>query len=122
MLRAWKKLLGCASLAVAMAMIGGMAMSGESAQAIDRELQKTADELNRELDQATRQIHEAERLGQPSSVANRYGNAADIDRQFAATDVRANDELNRAAEQIRESEVGGVVTSKWGTSTGAPQK
>lgn len=63
---------------------------------IDRELQETAGQLNRDLNESFMQQKEAERLHQPRSVANRYGTEASIDQDMDNYIRQANDELNRA--------------------------
>lgn len=76
--------------------VAGAGMAADAVDEIDTELQDTAGQLNRELDQATRQIHESERLGTPSSVANQYGSASSIDQEISRTVDTANEELRRA--------------------------
>lgn len=87
------------SLALTMACaltIAGRAWAADAVTEIDDELTRTAAELSGELDQATKQIHEAERLGTPSSTPNVYGSAGEIDSQIAGTVDVANEELRRA--------------------------
>lgn len=66
---------------------------------VDRDLQISADQFNREFQQSNRQIHEAEKLGQPSSAGNMYGSSADIEREIDATVEKTNKELRRAANR-----------------------
>ena len=66
---------------------------------IDNTLQNIANHLNSELDQTTRQEHEAQRLGQSVDVANRYGSGPAIDRQIQSTADEANRMLARAQER-----------------------
>ena len=66
---------------------------------IDSKLRNTADDLNRELERATNQIHEAQRLGTSDSATNRYGSAADVDREIGGSVDKANAELRHAARR-----------------------
>ncbi len=64
-------------------------------QEMDNELQETANQLNRDLNQSFMQQKEAERLHQPRSVANRYGTEDSIDQDMDKYIRQANDELKR---------------------------
>lgn len=66
---------------------------------VDQDLQRTAGDLTRELDQATNQIHESQRLGTPTTTPNRYGDSASIDREIGTSTDEANAELRRAAQR-----------------------
>lgn len=88
-----------AMIALSVAAVAAETAAGAAARAsdeIDRELDSSAGQLTRELDQATKQIHESERLGQPSSVPNTYGSAAGIDSEIDKTAAEANAELRRS--------------------------
>ena len=73
--------------------------ASEASRRVDQELQRTSDVLTRELDQATNQIHEAERLGTTRDVTNRFGSGPEIDREIGRTVDEANAELRRAADR-----------------------
>lgn len=77
---------------------GGSALTAaqraqSASQEMDRELQETANQLNRDLNQSFMQQKEAERLHQPRSVANRYGTEASIDQDMDIYIRQVNDEL-----------------------------
>lgn len=79
-----------------LALLAMFALAAAEAEAdIDRQLDRSAAELTRELGQADRQFHESQRLGQSPTVTNQYGNATDIERQIDATVDEANAELAR---------------------------
>lgn len=69
----------------------------ERARRIDQDLQISADQFNRELNQATKQIHESQKLGTPTTTRNMYGSSTDIEREIDSTVDKANAELRRAA-------------------------
>lgn len=66
---------------------------------IDNTLQNIANHLNSELDQVTNQEHEAQRLGQSTDVANRFGTGTAIDREIQSTADEANRMLGFAKER-----------------------
>ncbi len=100
--------LGAFAFLGALALSVGVVAAGETAPvtppSIDQQLQATADELTKELADATSQIHQAEQLGQPSSVANQYGSAGDIDAKIGKTVDQGNAELDQAQRQIWQTE------------------
>lgn len=95
-----RKSLGFAAIALAMASFCVAGAAADNAVEIDRQLDATATELSKELDQANRQFHEAQRLGQPNTVANQYGSSGAIERNIDATVRVANDELARSQKVI----------------------
>lgn len=82
----------------------------DASRKIDQDLQATADQFNRELDQSFNQYKESARLGTTPDTANRFGTQGQIDQDISKTVDQANSELAIAqkrddyTEQRRELE------------------
>jgi hypothetical protein len=71
----------------------------DASRKIDRDLQATANQFNRELNQSYNQFQEANRLGTSPNTANRFGTQSGIDKEISSTVDRANDELRTAQKR-----------------------
>lgn len=99
--------MGLMALALCLG-LGAGAYAAESEYDIDQQLQRTARELNSELDRATRNIHDRQQ-----GVAT-MDTMEDIDRDMGISINQANNELDLATRRIHYQQQRDEITRKMG--------
>lgn len=98
--------MGLVALTLCMGLAASGAFAAESEHDIDQQLQRTARDLNSELDRATRNIHDGQRgISTTDTMQN-------IDRDMGVSINQANNELDLATRRIHYQQERNKITEK----------